>query len=422
MHQSISARDFVKISDAARLLGVTEQTLRNWDRARKLKPVRHPVNGYRMYRVADLHSILGKIGNNEEQAAFDFASSGKIVDIPLERSNELDALPPCHWSLAVALDPKHRPQQWNAPSTTVRRDWRKFPQEAHILDASGTKFRRFSAEEIALLQGFDPDVVALPELTERERIAALGDAVPPPLARALLRGISANHRWCKATALEICAGAGGLAEGAAAAELEHLNLIDASENCAKILRNRRCWSPEVVIAADVREFNFSAFRGHLGLLSGGPPCQPWSQSGLHMGHDDRRDLLGSLPEIVAAIQPEVFLFENVPGLASEQNRPYLNDVINRLRRPDENLSYGVLAAIFNAADFGVPQVRERMFILGIKGASAVTVSKCFDTVECLQTHQRPGGTRPAIPNWVTIGSVLEARGDPGGWRRWITHQ
>ncbi|MFN0166678.1 MAG: MerR family DNA-binding transcriptional regulator [Bryobacteraceae bacterium] len=45
MSRPISTRDFVKIHEAADLLGVTEQTLRNWDRARKLKPVRHPING-----------------------------------------------------------------------------------------------------------------------------------------------------------------------------------------------------------------------------------------------------------------------------------------------------------------------------------------------------------------------------------------
>jgi site-specific DNA-cytosine methylase len=421
MHRPISGRDFLKISDAARLLGVTEQTLRNWDKTRKLRPVRHPINGYRMYRVADVHSIIGKIGSAEEQGAFDFAPVAETLESQAPPVADLEALPPCHWSIAVALDPKHRPQHWNAPSTTVRRDWRKFPQEAHVLDAACKKFRRFTAEEIALLQGFDPDIIHSTDLTERQRIAALGDAVPPPLASALLSGISANHKWSNATALEICAGAGGLAEGAARAGLDHLNLIDASETCAVVLKNHRLWAPDVVTTADVREFDFSPYRGAVGLLSGGPPCQPWSQSGLRMGHEDRRDLLGSLPDLVALVEPEVFLFENVPGLASEQNRPYLNDVIERLRTPQRNMRYGVLAAVFNAADFGVPQVRERIFIVGIKGAPGVVVSNCLDTVESLQTHQRPGGSRPLIPSWSTIGGVLDSREDPGGWRRWIVH-
>jgi hypothetical protein len=61
-----------------------------------------------------------------------------------------------------------------------------------------------------------------PELSERERIAALGDVVPPPLARAVLRGLAEVVPFTRRTAVEVCAGVGGLAEGAIAVELEHL--------------------------------------------------------------------------------------------------------------------------------------------------------------------------------------------------------
>jgi site-specific DNA-cytosine methylase len=442
VNRPISTRDFVKIHEAAALLGVTEQTLRNWDRARKLKPVRHPINGYRMYRVADLHSILGELERSESQSSFEFDAAtsddfGASVHAPdatglfdfdaagnsevpqQQRKTDADRLPPCHWSLEVALDPKHRPQQWNAPATTVRRDWRKFPQEAHVLDVTGTKYRRFSPSEVALLQGFDPQVIEIPHLTDRERIGAMGDAVPPPLAQALVRGIEAQRPFSSRTAIEICAGAGGLAEGAAAIRLEHLLLVDASVTCEAILKHDRPWPANSVKCSDVRKVDFMGFRGRVGLLSGGPPCQPWSRSGFRRGNEDDRDLLGSLPSIVAAIEPEAFLFENVPGLASEQNRAYLNDVIRRLQAPDRHLKYSVLIGIFNAADYGVPQIRERLFIVGLKDAPAVLVSRCFDEAESLQTHQQPGGMRAGLKRWRTIGDVLEGRGDPGGWRRWI---
>lgn len=442
MNRPISSRDFVKIHEAAELLGVTEQTLRNWDRARKLKPVRHPINGYRMYRVADLHSILGELERSEAQGTFEFDGAmsddfGASVHAPeatglfdcdangnseaAQRQRRADGnrLPPCHWSLEVALDPKHRPQQWNAPATTVRRDWRKFPQEAHVLDVTGTKYRRFTSSEVALLQGFDPHVIELPNLTERERIGAMGDAVPPPLAQALVRGIEAQRPFTSRTAIEICAGSGGLAEGAAAVELEHLLLVDASPICEVILKHDRPWPANSVRCSDVRNVDFTEFRGRVGLLSGGPPCQPWSRSGFRRGNEDARDLLGSLPSIVAAIEPEAFLFENVPGLASDQNRAYLHDVIRRLRTPDRQLKYSVLIGIFNAADYGVPQIRERLFIIGLKDAPAVLVSRSFDETESLQTHQQPGGMRAGLRRWRTIGDVLDGREDPGGWRQWI---
>src|SRR5262249_10237418 len=161
------------------------------------------------------------------------------------------------------------------------------------------------------------------------------------------------------------AGIGGLAEGAAAIGLEHLLLVDYDEICGQLLSNRRQWRPDRVVVSDLRVVDLSGLRGKVGLLSGGPPCQPWSQSGHRLGNDDARDLLGEITNIVAATAPEAFLFENVPGLASSLNEPYLRALLDRLRYPAPGLRYGVIVAVLNAADFGVPQVRERIFILGI---------------------------------------------------------
>ena len=58
-------KDFLTIKEAADFLGVTTTTLRNWDRREKLVPVRHPVNGYRLYRKSDLERLLGSIENEE---------------------------------------------------------------------------------------------------------------------------------------------------------------------------------------------------------------------------------------------------------------------------------------------------------------------------------------------------------------------
>ena len=407
-------RDYIKIGEAAKILGVTEQTLRNWDNRGKLVPLRHPINGYRMYRVAEVHSILKDLRTTQASLPFD----------QLPRSTQetaKDMLPACHWTPEVALDPKHRPQHWHLPATTVRRDWRKFPQEAHVLDDTGQKYRRFTVDEIALLQGFEPEITHLGGLTDRQRVAALGDAVPPPLARAIMEGVDSHWTWHNRTALEICAGIGGLAQGAASIGLDHLLLVDHDGICGKLLRKQRHWMPDRVHVLDLRAVDFSKFWGKVGLLSGGPPCQPWSQSGHRLGHEDERDLLGGIDALVATIEPEAFLFENVPGLLSHQSERYLRNLVERLRYPRPGLRYGVLVAIFNAADYGVPQIRERIFVLGLRDMAASRASKCFDTIELLQTHQRPGGPRTSLPNWRTVGDVLAKQGDPGGWRRWIGH-
>lgn len=418
----LAGKDFVRIGEAAKLLGVTEQTLRNWDARGKLRPHRHPINGYRMYRVAEVYSVLKELGPT--QGLLDLEVRGSVPthdgEAVVPNSNDfLAALPPCHWSPEVALDPKHRPQHWDAPSSTVRRDWRKYPQEAHVLDSAGEKYRRLTVDEIAILQGFEPKVARLEGLTDRERIASLGDAVPPPLARAVAAGIAKHWNCMHRTAIEICAGIGGLAEGGAAIGLEHLLVVDQSEVCGRLLRNQRHWGADRVLVSDLRDVDFTAYRGRVGLLSGGPPCQPWSQSGLQRGHDDERDLLGSIHEVVAAIEPEAFIFENVPGLANQQNEPYLLALVRRLRNPVPGLRYGVLVARLNAADYGVPQVRERLFFVGLRDMPAVRVSECFDTITGMRTHRRPGESNSGIPTWVTVGQALGHEKDPGGWRRWI---
>src|SRR4051794_19111166 len=111
------------------MLGVTEQTLRNWDRHGRLPASRHPINGYRLYRVADVRELV----HRHPRAAAE-------PDLGEAALTEED-LPAAHWSAAVALDPKHRPQAWDLPATTVRRDWRKFPQEAHVIRADGRAYR-----------------------------------------------------------------------------------------------------------------------------------------------------------------------------------------------------------------------------------------------------------------------------------------
>jgi site-specific DNA-cytosine methylase len=413
----------VQIQEAARILGVSEQTLRNWDRAGKLPAGRHPINGYRLYKVADLHALLSDVGASIARPPASREHEQLSLLAEAEAAHQVQpevlSLPPCHWRPEVALDPKHRPQIWTRPSTTVRRDWRKYPQEAHVIDGSGKRYRRFSVEEIAILQGFDTSVVDVDGLADRERIAALGDSVPPPLASAVVGALEVDKALDHRTALEICAGIGGLAEGAASVGLEHLALTDFSDVCVRLLTSHRSWDAERVHLGDVREFDFERFAGGVGLLSGGPPCQPWSQSGRHGGMNDARDLLSTLPTIVSLTAPEAFVFENVPGLVSPQNLGYLEHVIEGLQAPDPGSRYGVLAGVLNAADYGVPQTRRRLFILGLRDRPAADVAAWFDRIAGASTHSDPAqGIAGRLP-WRTIGDVLEQRDDPGGWRRWI---
>lgn len=418
MAEALSARDFVKISEAAAVLRVTEQTLRNWDKSGRLRAYRHPVNGYRLYRVAELEAVLQELRTRDRLRELRESQSAGPLRVVRD-----DDVPPCHWSPSVALDPKHRPQSWDAPATTVRRDWRKYPQEAHVLSADGLRYRRFTPDEIALLQTIDPGVFRGLDLTDRQKIAAVGDAVPPGFSRALFSAILDMHTLERQTSLEICAGIGGLAEGAGTAGFEHVALVEVSDICGQLLRNNRAWSPDVVHVANVRLFDFKSYAGEVGVLAGGPPCQPWSRSGHGRGTSDDRDLLGWLPEVLDVVRPEAFLFENVPGLLADAHREYLTNLVERLRYPGPDLAYGVLVGRFNAADFGVPQRRERVVFAGFRDAGSNAASRYLDAVAARRTHAEAAASSgpDGLERWTTIGEVLGDRPDPGGWRRWLSY-
>ncbi len=328
-----------------------------------------------------------------------------------------DELLESSWSESVANDPRHRPQTLDRPSSTVRREWCRYPQEAHLVDLEHGRYRQLVWDEMARLQGFDPEWFDVPTVTVRNRVRAIGDAVPPPLSKAILNTVREHWSWTSPTAIEICAGSGGIAAGAK--EMEHLLLVDRWDPSCEILRHRKPWQADRVVCGDVGSIDFAGFAGQVGLLSGGPPCQPWSQSGRRLGIDDPRDLLRSIDKLVAAVQPEVFLFENVPGLASHSSQAYLDDVLHRLREPGVGgIRYGVVSGILNAADFGVAQTRRRIFILGFRDMPSSFAYSIFDAIAESATHRNPLVADDSKPRWRTLRDVLPDHEARGGWRRW----
>jgi site-specific DNA-cytosine methylase len=419
----LTQRDWLQVGDAASLLGVSEKTLRNWDKAGKLRPVRHPINGYRLYKASDIHGLKREIQSpTYVQQSLDFlgspSSESKAVAAPKITNHALPSAV-MHWKAEVALDPKHRPQLWDKPASTVRRDWRKFPQEAHVLDRECKNYRRLTPGEIALLQGFEPNLVTDCGFSDRQVIAALGNAVPPAMAEALISAVSQARLWKNRTALEICAGIGGLTRGASKAGFHHLACVDIDPVCVAFLGRLPELKSAKIESTDMRYAKLGQYRGQIGLLTGGPPCQPWSAGGLRRGSEDDRDILGEMPGLVAEIEPEAFVFENVAGLTTGQNKKYFDSLMERFQEPARGLRYGTLAAKFNAADFGVPQIRERVFIVGFRGESAAAVSRCFDAVWQSRTHRDPTIADHLRKEWRSVGSVIEQLSDPGGWKAWF---
>jgi site-specific DNA-cytosine methylase len=320
-----------------------------------------------------------------------------------------DDLPDCHWSLSVALDPKHRPQEPSKPSSTVRREWWRYPQEAHILDRDGRKYRRLTAEEIGILQGFPKGWGTQATKDELLLIRGYGDAVPPTLAERILEQLPSLVPDVQLrTTVEICAGFGGLALGKSRAlRLEHLALVERWDVACEVLRTSGEFPADRVVEADLTDFDWKPYANRVDLFTGGPPCQPWSVGGRGLGENDHRDLLGQMPAVIATVRPKVFLFENVPGLLLGENEGYASDLVEKLRNCVGPGSYGVAMGIFNAADFGVAQSRRRVFIIGAAGRSSKDVWALFDRVHRAKTHADPRvSAQRASKPWNTIAQAI----------------
>lgn len=107
------------------------------------------------------------------------------------------------------------------------------------------------------------------------------------------------------------------------------------------------------------------------LIIGGPPCQSFSTVGKRQ-YDERAKMYKEYRRLLSIIRPKMFIFENVYGLLTmkdDQNRPVIENVIEsfeNFRDFEDNLGYDIHTELLNAKDYGVPQSRERVFLVGIR--------------------------------------------------------
>jgi DNA (cytosine-5)-methyltransferase 1 len=139
--------------------------------------------------------------------------------------------------------------------------------------------------------------------------------------------------------------------------------------------------------------------GEAGCVFGGPPCQSWSIAGNRLGmHDPRGEGLAEFLRVVREAKPLTFCIENVPGLLNHSHFKRLQLLQSELSNAGTS-EYEITAAVINSAEFGVPQVRKRAFIVGWRGPGEF----CFPAA----THQLTSTPNRA---WrkpaVTVGQAL----------------
>ena len=163
------------------------------------------------------------------------------------------------------------------------------------------------------------------------------------------------------TAIELFAGAGGLALGLEKAGIKTLAHIEFDKACCETLKtNRPGWN---VVCKDIHTVDFSRFINKVDIVTGGFPCQAFSFAVKKLGFDDTRGtLFHEFARCVKETAPKMFMAENVRGLASHDKGRTLTTIISVL----EALGYRTQQRILNAAYFGVGQKRERIVIIGIR--------------------------------------------------------
>ncbi|HRL65830.1 MAG TPA: DNA cytosine methyltransferase [Ottowia sp.] len=217
------------------------------------------------------------------------------------------------------------------------------------------------------------------------------------------------------TSVELFAGAGGLALGVALAGFKTRAVVEWDQwACDTVRQNEARGHPLVsgwpVIQSDVREWIEAADTAALGkdldLVAGGPPCQPFSMGGKHKAHMDQRDMFPVTVDVIRRLRPRAFIIENVKGLTRSAFHNYYQYILLQLqfpelsKKPDESwadhhrrlqqhltsrkrfgqgLTYRLAPTLVNAANFGVPQRRERVFIVGFRSDQNVHWSFPRDT-------------------------------------------
>jgi DNA (cytosine-5)-methyltransferase 1 len=200
------------------------------------------------------------------------------------------------------------------------------------------------------------------------------------------------------TSVELFAGAGGLALGVSAAGFEHLAVVEKDEIACSSLRHNTSTVAAMdgwpIHEIDAEKVDYRPWADRTTLLSAGAPCQPFSQGGKRKGDQDERNMFPEVFRAVRELRPEAVIIENVKGLVGKSAELYFDYIVEQLRHADvaalpgedwkehrlrlksmsaDNragrerlLRYEVSFQVLNAADLGLAQHRERVFIIAFR--------------------------------------------------------
>lgn len=196
--------------------------------------------------------------------------------------------------------------------------------------------------------------------------------------------------------IDLFAGVGGLSFGFA--EMKEFNIIAANEILPDIAKSYELNHPTAhMLTCDIADLTEDILKKatnntKVDLVVGGPPCQSYSTLGKRK-MDGRANLFTQYIRILKILQPKAFVFENVSGLLSMQG----GKLFPEIRHEFEKIGYELKYKLLNAADYGVPQERKRVILVGFKGKNTFNYP--------MQTHGNDAGLKPYVTLEDAIGDL-----------------
>jgi DNA-cytosine methyltransferase len=227
----------------------------------------------------------------------------------------------------------------------------------------------------------------------------IGNAVPPLLAFNLAKKI--KEQTDTKNVLDLFSGSGGLSLGF---EMAGFKIVAANDNFKDACKTYEANHPNTIMvegditSKDVKKKLYSEIKNKkIDIIVGGPPCQGFSYAGKRLIDDPRNFLYKEFVSIVDEIKPKVFVLENVEGiLTSNGGKTYLS-----IKENFENLGYKVHGEKLHAVEYGVPQKRKRVIIIGVKKGNP---ENCFpkklikDSKNYVSTKDAIGSLEKVEPN------------------------
>ncbi len=208
-----------------------------------------------------------------------------------------------------------------------------------------------------------------------------------------------------AKCISIFSGAGGLDIGALNAGAEIIACVENDHDAAETLRLNQGHLKADIFEKNIQDINFTQWASIKdSILIGGPPCQPFSKNGYWVKNDNRliqddpRNLLGQFLRAVSEMRPKGFLFENVESILHPTNK----DEFLRFIENAEALGYRCTQFKTNAADFGVPQQRKRVFVFGVRNVKRPIIAPT-----ATHSDHSKKGFNDSLPNYLGVGDFIK---------------